>query len=152
MSFPRYSLILYDASKDKCWKLLNHHFIIEEKINSVKGVFLRDMWFNYDIPENDLYFMITLIRDENHLCTIRDSILNNPVLNNNGIPNINSIPIQSSFSRCFILSNNMVNNTKKKIKQNKEQIILYQDNCYFKIYIVKCNNKYTVTLPSFELN
>ena len=155
MSFPRYGLLLYDSSKDKCWKLLNHHFIIEEKINSVKGVFLRDMWFNYEIPENDLYFMITLIRDKNHLRTIRDSILNNPVLNNNGIPNINSIPIHTSFSRCFILSKNIVNNTKNKMEEeqkNKAQITLCQDNCYFIINIIKNNNNHTITLPRFELN
>ena len=156
MSFPRYSLILYDASKDNCWNLLNNYFIIEEKINnSVKGVFLRDIWFNYEIPTNDLYFMITLIRDENHYNSIMNIIINNPGLNNNGIPNINSIPIPSSFSKCFILSNNIVNNTKKKMKinnKNKEKITLYQDNCYFIIYIIKSNNKYMVTLPRFELN
>jgi len=158
MSFPRYGLLLYDASKkNKCWNMLNHHFIIEEKINDrIRGTFLRDIWFNYEIPKKDeLYFMITLINNKNHYNSIINIIENNTELNNNGTPNINSIPIQSSFSRCFVLSKHIINKTNEEMKinkQNRVQITLYQDNCYFIFYITKFNNKYMVTLPRFELN
>ena len=158
MSFPRYSLLLYDASKkNKCWNMLNHHFIIEKNNNNqVSGTFLRDIWFNYEIPDKDeLYFMIILIHNENHYNKIMTIIEKATELNDNGIPTVNNIPIKSSFSKCFILTKNIINNTKEKMKKynkNTEQITLFQDNCYFIINIITYDNKYMVTLPRFELN
>jgi len=157
MSFPRYCLLLYDASKKKSWHMLNHHFIIEKNNNNiVRGTFLKDIWFNYEVPEKDeLYFMITLIYNENHYNKIMTIIENTTELNNNGIPTVNNIPIKSSFSKCFILTKNIINNTKKKMKKynkNTEDITLCQDNCYFIINIITYDNKCMVTLPRFELN
>ena len=158
MLFPRYSLLLYDTSKkNKCWYMLNHHFIIEKNNNNqVSGTFLRDIWFNYEIPEKDeLYFMIILIHNENHYNKIMTIIENTTELNENGIPTVNNIPIQSSFSKCFILTKNIIKNTKEKMNKNNkntEQITLFQDNCYFIINIITYDNKFMVTLPRFELN
>jgi len=158
MSFPRYGLLLFDSSKkNKCWCMLNHHFIIEEKIdNRIMGAFLRDIWFNHEVSEKDeLYFMITLICNENHYNKIMNIIENTTELNTNGIPTVNNIPIKTSFSRCFILTTYTINNTKEKMermKTNTETITLYQDDCYFIINLIKYDDKFMVTLPRFELN
>ena len=62
----RYLLAFCDENFEDKWHVINRQFILErtDNINSVSGVFLQDIWFNYKLKsaysDNDkqLKFMI----------------------------------------------------------------------------------------------
>ena len=158
MSFPRYVLMYYDTSNiNNTWELLNRHFVLEEnKNNIVRGTFLSDLWFNYKIQkDSDIYFMILFVENKYEYNNIVHLLKTNQVINENCLPNINNIPINTKFARSFILSKEIIINKceeMKKKKKNNEQIVLYQDNCIFIIELMKHDEFYTIGLPRFEIN
>ena len=158
MSFPRYALMYYDTSNiNNTWSLLNRYFILEENENDiVRGTFLSDLWFNYKIQEDsDIYFMILFIENKEKYKSIIDLLKTNQIINENHLPNVNNIPINTKFAKSFILTKEKLKNSRDKMeekKQNSHIITLYQDNCTFNIEMMKHDSCYTVGLPKFEIN
>ena len=159
MSYPRYGLMMYDtSSKENKWSLQIYHFIIEyNKNNVVRGSFLRDLWFNYKLEKDaEIYFMIILIKDKKHHREIINILNNNGAISNeNNIPNVLDIPIKTDFARCFILTKNAINERMEKMssgKQNTSKLIITNENCIFKIDVMRYDDIFTISIPSFELN
>ena len=158
-SFPRYVLMYYDTSDiNNTWVLLNRHFVLEENKNgNVRGVFLSDLWFNYKIQKDlDIYFIILFIKNKKKYNTLINLLLkSNQIMNENNLPNINNIMINTKFAKTFILTKEKLIYTRSEMKEkekNYDKIILYQDNCTFIIEVMKHDNFYTIGLPRFELN
>ena len=158
MSFPRYVLMYYDTSDiNNTWVLLNRHFILEENTNNiVRGTFLSDLWFNYKIQkDSDIYFMILFIENKNQYNTIVHLLKTNQIINENRLPNVNNIPINTKFAKSFILTKEKIKNTYGEMeekKKNSHRISLYQDNCTFIIELMNHGDFYTIGLPRFEIN
>ena len=158
MSFPRYALMYYDTSNiNNTWTLLNRYFILEENENDiVRGTFLSDLWFNYKIQEDsDIYFMILFIENKEKYKSIIDLLKTNQIINENHLPNVNNIPINTKFAKSFILTKEKLKNTRNEMeekKQNSHRIALFQDNCTFNIEMMKHASCYTIGLPKFEIN
>ena len=158
MSFPRYALMYYDTSDiNNSWVLLRHHFILEENENNViRGVFLTDLWFNYKIQkDSDIYFMVLLIENKNQYNNIVHLLKTNQIINENCLPNINNIPINTKFAKSFILTKEMLMKKYDEMKEKKintKDIVMYQDNCTFMIDLMNHGEFYTIGLPKFEIN
>ena len=158
MSFPRYALMYYDTSNiNNTWTLLNRYFILEKNENDiVRGTFLSDLWFNYKIQEDsDIYFMILFIENRKQYNFIINLLGSNQIINENHLPNINNIPINTKYAKSFILTKEKIKNTYGEMeekKKNSHRIALYQDNCIFNIEMMKHDSCYTIGLPNFEIN
>ena len=158
MSFPRYALMYYDTSNiNNTWTLLNRYFILEKNENDiVRGTFLSDLWFNYKIQEDsDIYFMILFIENRKQYNFIINLLGSNQIINENHLPNVNNIPINTKFAKSFILTKKKIKNTYGEMEEKKKyshRIALYQDNCTFNIEMMKHNDFYTIGLPRFEIN
>ena len=152
--FPEYMLAYFDTNhKKKEWYIIKYPFIIEYKdSNIIRGVFLRDIWFNYLINDkSNIHFMVIKIESMKQYL----NILNNMNLNHH---NINSNPSKNDFTQCiskhFILNNDLINkniNIMKDKRLNKLHITLYDNIDKFKLYIQYYNNEYTISIPSIEL-
>jgi hypothetical protein len=142
------------------WVFINRPFIIENS-SLLSGIFLRDTWFCYKIEKkkyyNDEHFMILEIDNPNDFDKTLE-LINRKHENNRwrNKPSIGDKPpdYNSNFSRYFHITRKMIKNAKKQIELEKKDshiIKLYDDNCLFKIELMKFDNEFMLSLPRFNL-
>ena len=160
----RYILALYDNKHEKKWFITPKRFIIEENTdNVVRGIFLRDIWFNYDIGngefKNDIHFM--LIETEEPSTYVLDDI-NMNTINIQHEPSMLDKPKNNALnSYYFILEKNIINNYSKALLQlnkhgiSKKLTIRNKENdseAFLSFDFYNCNNEIVLmTLPRFEI-
>tara|TARA_B100000963_G_scaffold202727_1_gene176526 strand:+ start:27138 stop:27626 length:489 start_codon:yes stop_codon:yes gene_type:complete len=159
-----YILALYDNKHDKKWYITPKRFVIEENTdNIVRGIFLRDIWFNYDIGngnfKNDIH--IILIETTNPSNYVLDDI-NRNTINNQHEPSILDKPKNTAAnSYYFILEKNIINNYAKTLLQqnnsnlSKKLTIRNKENdseVFLSFDFYNYNNEIVLmTLPKFEI-
>ena len=159
-----YALAMYDVNKENKWFILKKRFIIEDtEDNTINGIFLRDIWFNYDVGngdfKNDIHFM--LIKTDQRENFVLDDI-NRNTLNEEHKPSILDKPMYNSLeSYYFVLEKQVINSftksvlglnkngfTKKLTIRNKEtnsEVFLSFEFCNYD------NKTVLMTLPKFKI-
>jgi hypothetical protein len=152
-----YKLAMFSNEFDQ-WVFINKSFIIENT-DLLSGLFLSDIWFSHKIDENcdDYHFMILEIDNPSDLENALELINKNHKNKYNGVrASILDKPTDyhSNFSRYFHITRKIIKNAKKQIDlENKDtQVIkLYDDNCLFKIELMKFEEMFLLSLPKFNL-
>ena len=140
------------------WVFINKPFIIENT-DLLSGLFLRDTWFCYKIDKRyiDEHFMILEIDNPNDFEKTLELINRNHENNRwHNKPSIDDKPpdYYSNFSRYFHITRKIIKNAKKQIeleKKDSQVIDVYDDNCLFKIELMKFENEFMLSLPRFNL-
>ena len=157
MRYPAYALMYYDTSiRNSSWKLLYKHFILEENNDDcIKGIFLSDLWFNYKLHEksDDIYFMILYIENEKSYNDIINVLNRCKNKNENNLPNILKMCIQTSFVKSFILTSEKIKELQDEMIEkdvNTRSVTLFQDSCLFSLDVMKHCDFFTISIPKFE--
>lgn len=159
-----YILAWYDKKESDKWFISPKRFIIEEnKDNVISGIFLRDIWYNYDIGngkfKNDINFMLIETKYQDKYVW---NDINTNSINNEYESSMEDKPKNTALnSYYFTLEKDVINNyakellkinkhgvSKKLMLKNKENNI--EVNLLFDLYNYD-NKLVLMTLPRFKI-
>ena len=148
----RYLLAFCDENFENKWHVINRQFILErtDKINSVSGVFLQDIWFNYKLKsaysDNDKQLKFMIIKSRNYVNMV-NKIINNEVDN-----------IETEMKKyIFKIQPDNINKKyedlhKKSLDRSRFKIKCEEnENINFNIEIFNYENENFITLPRFNI-
>ena len=148
-------LAMFDTSKDKSWKVLHKNFIIEQKTKSeIKGVFLQDLWFTYELNNkesyNDIHFMLLISKYNKNKIELDLNRFDS------GHPYTNEKPSKTCLKYYnFVLNKNEIKKYYKILKTDKlsnKRITLKDvnyENSLLLLDICEINNNFYLMLPEF---
>lgn len=139
-----------DENFEDKWHVINRQFILErtDNINSVSGVFLQDIWFNYKLKstysDNDKQLKFMIIKSRNYVNMV-NKIINNEVDN-----------IETEMKK-YIFKIQPENINKKYEDLHKKYLdrcrfkIKCDENINFNIELFNYENENFITLPRFNI-
>ena len=146
-------LAMFDTKTDNSWRILYKSFIINKNTkDEIHGMFLKDLWFNYQVHKediSDIHFMVLFSRESS------DSILQDINRLNNNFPSIYDNPTNTcNVCKNFVLKNDLIKKTSKLLKTHgdTEKINLYDVDNMLGFELILCEEKYLLTLPTFYIN
>ena len=144
-------LAMFDTKIDESWRILHNSFIINKNTkNEINGMFLKDIWFNYQIKNtSDIHFMLLFSKES------RKSIIQDINRLNNNFPSIyDNTKNTCNVCKNFVLKQELMEKTCKLLKTHgdTEKINLYDSNNNILSFdIILCEEKYLLTLPKFYM-
>ena len=77
---PRYLLAFWDENQENKWHIINRQFILEENPDSITGIFLQDLWFNYKLKgsysNNDKSIKFMIIKSKHKVSKLNELLSN----------------------------------------------------------------------------
>lgn len=146
-------LAMFDTKKDKSWTLLYNSFVINKNTDiHINGMFLKDLWFNYQVKEEDMgdiHFMLLFSKEK------RSAISDDINRMGNDFPSVDDNPTNTcKLCKNFVLKYDLIEKTSTLLKKHgdKEYINLYDlSNNMLSMEIILCKEKYYLTLPNFNI-
>lgn len=147
-------LAMFDTKKDDSWNVLYKSFIINKNTNEeLNGMFLKDLWFNYQVDReenvSDIHFMLLFSKES------QKNILQDINRLNNDFPSIYDSPtVTCNLCKKFVLKPELIEKTGTSLKKHGdiEKINLYdENNDMLSIELILCEKHYYLTLPTFHI-
>ena len=155
----KFMLAIYDKNMSTKWHILNRNFVIEPNpLNTIQGVFLRDLWFCHYIMNgnypNSIYFM--LIKSTQNKKKILDDLNRNHSDTDIPIPSINDKPLLTSHdSYYFVIEKDNLNMQAQNILDTNQKTMtlslldLQKFGAHLKIKFLNIKKKVYISLPAF---
>ena len=148
---PRYLFAFLDENQENKWHIINRQFILEENPDSITGVFLQDLWFNYKLKgsysNNDKPIKFMIIKSKHKVNKL------NEILSND----FGDIGDLNEEYYVFTLTSKDIMDIYTEMWENKNtryscKLLCENKNISLEIEILEFDNEHYMTLPKFLLN